>query len=439
MFPPSMSVPATKMMKSLFRGLLAALVLPACLHLHAAELDRVAAVVNDEVITSSELRARISQVQQQLATQGTPLPAAAQLRQQMLDRMVLERIQLQRAKQLGITVDDVALDRAIQRIAEQNNLAVADMPKVIDKEGMTWAQFRDSIRSEITMVRLRERDVEPRVTVSEAEVEAALAAGNQAKAGREYLISHIYLRAPEGATPEQWMALSARADDLMKQIRAGEDFGKLAATYSASQDAMQGGSLDWRPLERIPSVFADQLASMSKGQISRVLRTTAGLHVFKLMDTRDQAEKKVEVEQTHARHILIRTADVSNEAQAQRKLEDIATRIRNGADFQALARVHSSDITSTKGGDLGWLSPGDTVPEFERAMNALKPGEISGVVASPFGWHLIQVIERRKVDVTADQRKMAARQAVRERKVDEAYEDWLRQLRDTAYVEIKPE
>lgn len=425
------------MMKSLFRGLLAVLVLPACLHLHAAELDRVAAVVNDEVITGSELRARISQVQQQLATQGTPLPAAALLRQQVLDRMVLERIQLQRAKQLGLTVDDASLDRAIQRIAEQNNLAVADMPKAIEKEGMTWAQFRDSIRNEIIMVRLRERDVEPRVTVSEAEVDVV--AGNQAQAGREYLISHIYLRAPEGATPEQWMALSARAEELMKQIRAGEDFAKLAATYSASQDAMQGGSLDWRPLERIPSVFADQLGGMSKGQVSRVLRTTAGLHVFKLLDVRNQAEKKVEIEQTHARHILIRTAEVSNEAQARRKLEDLAARIRGGADFQELARVYSSDITSAKGGDLGWLSPGDTVPEFERAMNALKPGEVSGVVASPFGWHLIQVIERRKLDVTADQRKMAARQAVRERKIDEAYEDWLRQLRDTAYVEIKSE
>ncbi|MEN3112791.1 peptidylprolyl isomerase [Uliginosibacterium paludis] len=427
------------MMKSLFRGLMTALVLPACFQLHAAELDRVAAVVNDDVITASELRSRLAQVEHQLAGQGTPLPPASQLRQQVLERMVLERIQLERARQMNVTVDDASLDRAIQRIAEQNRVTLAEMPKLVEKEGMSWAQFRDSIRNEIIMVRLREREIEPRLSVSDAEIEAAMTAGNESPAGREYLISHIFLAARDGATPEQWMALGARADALMKQINAGEDFGKLAASYSSSQDAMQGGSLDWRPIERIPSVFADQLAGMKKGQVSRVLRTTSGLHVFKLVDQRDQAPKKVEIEQTHARHILIRTADVSNEAQARRRLEDLLGRIRNGADFQELARSNSSDITSTKGGDLGWVSPGDTVPEFEGAMNALKPGEVSGVVQTPFGWHLIQVVERRKLDVTADQSKMAARQAVRERKADEAYEDWLRQLRDTAYVEIKPE
>ncbi|MDQ7991004.1 MAG: peptidylprolyl isomerase [Candidatus Dactylopiibacterium sp.] len=426
------------MMKCLIQALLAVVAMSASLHAHGAELDRVAAVVNDEVITASELRVRVTQAEQQLSMQGTPVPAPAQLRSQVLERMVLERIQLQRAKQLAITADDVALDRAIARIAEQNNITVADMPRALERDGLSWDAFRASIRNEMIMARLREREIEPRLTVSEAEVEAMLAAGAQNAAGREYLIQHIYLRASETATPDQWMALSARAEDLQRQIRAGEDFAKLAATYSASQDAMQGGSLDWRPIERIPSVFADRLQGMKKGEVSPVLRTPAGLHIFRLSDLRDQVAQKVEIEQTHARHILIRTADVTAEAQATRRLEDIAARIRNGADFQDLARANSSDITSTKGGDLGWVSPGDTVPEFERAMNALQPGEVSGVVKTPFGWHLIQVIERRKADVTADQRKMAARLAVRERKADEAYEDWLRQLRDTAYVEIKP-
>lgn len=427
------------MKKSLMRGLLAVLVLPASLLLCAAELDRVAAVVNDEVITGSEVRTRITQAEQQLRAQGTPLPVAAQLRQQVLERMVIERIQMQRAKLIGISVDDATLDRAIGRIAEQNRMTAAELPAAVQKEGLDWNQFREGIRSEIVMVRLREREVEPRVTVSDAEVEAALAAEAQNMSGREFLISHIYLRAPENATPEQWSALAARADELMKQIRAGEDFAKLAATYSASQDAMQGGSLDWRPVERIPTIFADRLGGMNKGQVSPVLRSAGGLHVFKLVDLRDKAQQKVEIEQIHTRHILIRKNDVMTEAQATRRLEDIATRVRNGADFGELAKVHSADITAAKGGDLGWVSPGDTVPEFEKAMNALKPGEVSGVVESPFGWHLIQVLERRKTDVTADQRKMAARQAIRERKADESYEDWLRQLRDTAYVEIKPE
>lgn len=427
------------MKKSLIRGLLAVFVLPASLLLCAAELDRVAAVVNDEVITASELRARIAQIEQQLRTQGTPLPVASQLRQQVLERMVIERVQLQRAKLMGITVDDETLDRAIGRIAEQNHLTMAQLPAAVEKEGLDWKQFREGIRNEIVMVRLREREVDPRVTISDAEVEAMLAAEAQDVSGREFLISHIYLRAPENATPEQWSALGARADELMKQIRAGEDFGKLAATYSASQDAMQGGSLDWRPVERIPTIFADRLAGMSKGQVSPVLRSSGGLHVFKLVDVRDKSQQRVEIEQTHARHILIRKNDVVTEAQAVRRLEDIANRVHNGADFGELAKVHSADISAAKGGDLGWVSPGDTVPEFEKAMNSLKLGEISGVVETPFGWHLIQVLERRKSDVTADQRKMAARQAIRERKSDEAYEDWLRQLRDTAYVEIKPE
>lgn len=425
------------MMKCLIRGLLAVLLLPVCVH--AAELDRVVAVVNDEVITASELRQRIGQIERQLAGQGTPKPAASLLRQQVLERIVLERIQLQQAKQRGVTVDEASLDRALQRIAEQNKISVAELGQAVEKEGLSWRQFRDNIRTEIMLARLREREVDAFVNVSDAEVDAVMRASAQEPKAQEYQLAHILLWAPEGASPEQWMALSKRADDVMRQIRAGEDFQKLAATYSGAQDAMQGGLIDWRGAEALPPLFAEQLEGMSKGSVSKVLRSAAGLHIFKLLDVRAREEKKVEVEQTRARHILIRTADVNGEAQAARRLEELAQRIRNGVDFAEMARVHSSDITSAKGGDLGWLSPGDTVPEFERAMNALKPGELSGVVASPFGWHLIQVQERKKVDVTEDQRKLAARQAVRERKIGVAYEEWLRQLRDTTYVEIKPE
>ncbi|GAB2890619.1 peptidylprolyl isomerase [Uliginosibacterium flavum] len=430
-------MPVAIMMKSLTRGLLAFLLLSAVAH--AAELDRVVAVVNDEVITASELRSRIAQAERQLATQGTQAPAASLLRRQVLDRMVLDRVQLQTAKLRGVTVDDVALDRAIGRIAEQNKLPVADLPKAVATEGYTWEQFRSNIRNEIMMSRLREREVDARITVSQGEVDALLAAGATAPKAREYLLSHILLRAPEGATPEQLNALNLRADDVQRLIRQGDDFAKLAATYSASQDALQGGSLDWRPLERVPSIFAEGLPGMRKGEVSKTLRSAAGLHIFKLIDMRDAVESKVEIEQTHARHILVRTSAASDATKERRRLDDIAARIRGGVDFAEMARVHSSDITAAKGGELGWLSPGDTVPEFERAMNALKPGEISAAVETPFGWHLIQVLERKKVDVTADRRKMEARQALRERKMDEAYEDWLRQMRDSAWVEIKPE
>jgi peptidyl-prolyl cis-trans isomerase SurA len=425
------------MMKCLIRGLLAFVALPVCVH--AAELDRVAAIVNDEVVTSSELMVKIRQAERQLANQATAKPAPSQLRQQVLERVILERLQLQLAKQRGVSVDDATLDRAIQRIAEQNKLTMTELPGVVEKEGFTWPQFRSSIRNDITIARLREREVDGQVVVGDAEVEAVLRAADAEAKPQEYKLAHILLSAPEAASPEQWMALSKKADEVMRQVRAGEDFRKLAATYSGAQDAMQGGLIDWRPYEGIPPLFAQELAGMKKGNVSKVLRSTVGLHIFTLLDVRERVEAPVEAEQTHARHILIRTSDVNGEAQAQRRLEELADRIRNGVDFAEMAKVHSSDITSAKGGDLGWVSQGDTVPEFERAMNALKPGEVSGVVATPYGWHLIQVLERKKVDVTAGQRKLAARQAVRERKIATAYEEWLRQVRDTAYVEIKSE
>lgn len=425
------------MMKRLIRGLLAFSLLPGCLY--AVELDRVVAVVNSEVITASELRGRQVLAERQLASEGTARPSAAQLRQQLLERIVLERIQSQQAKLRGVTVDEGTVDRALQRIAEQNKISVAELPKAVVKEGYTWTQFREYIRNDIVISRLREREVDALVVVSDAEVEAALRAADMEPTALEYQISHILLRAPESATPEQWMALGRRAEEVMRQVRAGEDFRKLAVTHSAAQDAMHGGLIDWRTYEGLPPLYAEQLSGMKKGEVSKVLRSTAGLHIVKLLDQRPREEKKLEVEQTRARHILIRSTDVNGEAQALRRLEELAQRIRNGVDFAEMAKVHSSDITSAKGGDLGWLSAGETVPEFERAMDALKPGELSGVVATPFGWHLIQVQERKKVDVTADQRKLNARQAVRERKIGIAYEEWLRQLRDTNYVEIKPE
>lgn len=425
------------LIKKFSMALLALLAVPVIAH--AAELDRVVAIVNDEVITASELAVQMTQAHKQLASHGTPAPAESQLRQQVLERMVMDRVQLQAAKTRGIKVEDEVLERAIQRIAEQNKMTADELPKAVAEEGYTWPQFRANIRNQIIMSRLREREVDANITVSDGEVDALLASGALDSKGTEYLVSHIFLRAPEGASPEQLNALQLRADEIRRQIRQGEDFAKLAATYSAAQDAMQGGSLDWRPLNRLPTIFAQLIPGMRKGEVSDILRSPAGLHIFKLVDARDAAEAKFQVTQTHARHILIRKTDGVDEAKAKRRLEDLITRVRNGADFAELAKTNSADISAAKGGDLGWLSPGDTVPEFERAMDALKPGEVSSVVQTQFGWHIIQVLERKTVDATADHRKMEARQALRDRKSEAAYEDWLRQLRDSAWVEIKPE
>lgn len=407
--------------------------------MHAATLDRIVAVTNDEVITYSELMSRTDRFLQQLRQQGTPLPARGQAERQTLDRLVLERLQLQRARAAGIRVDEVMLERALQRIAEQNNLTLARFRELIEKqEGVKWANFREDIRNEIMISRLREREVDSRIQVSDAEVDAALASPEAQASNKEYLVSHIFLRAPEGATPEAWTRLNGRANEVMRLIRQGDDFAKLAAAFSDANDAMQGGALDWKPLQGLPNIFADEVVKLKAGEVSGVVRSPAGLHIIKLVDVHDGKQaREQKVQQTHARHILLRAGDVLNDADAKRRLNDLRQRILAGAKFEDIARTNSSDTTAARGGDLGWLSPGDTVPDFERAMNALKDGEISEPIQSPFGWHIIQVLERRNVDVSGERRRLEARQALRERKGDEAYEAWLRQLRDESFVELR--
>ena len=417
-----------------------ALVLLTSLPLQAQLVDRVVAVVNKDVITQTELNARTQVAIHQLKRQSTELPPQAQLRNQVLERLIMEHIQSQIADTVGIRIDELMLDRAITRIAESNKLTMADFRKAIAEEGLSWEEFRETIRTEMTLSQLREREINSRIVVTDAEIEEALQQKVSAEqASSEYLIAHILLRAPEGASPEQWKAVNKRAEDLMQRIMHGEDFGKLAASFSDAQDAMNGGVIDWRQLRRLPELFAQRIPSMKKGDISPALRSPVGLHVFKILDVRQVEQKRTEVEQTQARHILLRPSEALSEETIKRRLNDLRDRIKNGADFAALAKSNSADLSAAKGGDLGWLNPGDTVPDFERAMNALKPGEVSEVIESPFGWHLIQVIARRKADVTDDLNKTEVYKAIKERKADEAYEDWLRQQRDMAYVEIRPE
>ncbi|MEC5385645.1 peptidylprolyl isomerase [Uliginosibacterium sp. H3] len=405
----------------------------------AATLDRIVAVTNDEVITLSELTARTDRFMQQLRQQGTALPPRTQAERQVLDRMILERLQLQRARSSGLRVDEMTLERALQRIAEQNNMPLSRFRELVEKnEGVQWTTFREDIRNEILISRLREREVDSRVQVSDAEVDAALAAPESQAGNKEYLVSHIFLRAPEGATPDAWTRLTARANEVVRLVRQGDDFAKLAAAFSDAKDAMQGGNLEWRPLQGLPTIFSSEIVKMTPGQVSTVLRSPAGLHIFKLNDVHDGKQtRELKVEQVHARHILLRASDVLNDADAKRRLNDLRQRILNGVKFEDMARTNSSDATAVRGGDLGWLSPGDTVPDFERTMSQLKDGEISEPVQTPYGWHLIQVLERRSVDVSGERRRLEARQALRERKSEEANEVWLRQLRDEAFVEMR--
>lgn len=403
------------------------------------EADRIVAVVNNEVITFYELRTRLAQVERQLAQQKTPLPPRDILERQMLDRMITDRVQLQLANEAGIRVDDAQLDKALERIAEGNRLGLSQFRAAIERDGIAWDKFREEVRREILVVRVREREVDNRVTVSEGEVDNYLSSPEHAAGAEEFLIHHILVRIPEQASPEQINKLRAKADQALGQLKAGKPFAQVAASFSDAPDALNGGSLGWRSTDRMPALFAENVAKLRPGEATPVLRSAGGFHIVRLEQRRGGSAAGKPVLQTRARHILIKVTEIVPDGEAKRKLDVLKDRLDHGGDFAELAKSQSNDLSAAKGGDLGWLYPGDTVPEFEKAMDGLKPGEISAPVRSPFGWHLIQVLERRNQDASAERQRLVARQALRERKVEESYQDWVRQLRDRAYVEYRLE
>jgi len=402
------------------------------------EADRIVAVVSDEVITSYDLRARLDEAVKQLKKQGTPLPPQDILERQLLERMIIDRIQLQFARETGLKVDDAQLDQAIGRIAAGNKMTQQQFRLALEKDGVNYARFREEIRDEMTTVRLREREVDGKIVISDGEVDLYLAGQAGAGGGEEIQIAHILLRAPESASPEQLQKLRLRGEQAVKRAKAGENFAQLTAAFSDAPDALQGGNLGWRPLERLPQIYAEAAVRMKQGEVSDLLRSSAGFHIIKLVGKRG-GSAPASIQQTRARHILIKVNEVVSEPEARRKIENVRERLVNGGDFAELARLYSQDGSAAKGGDLGWISPGDTVPEFEAAMDALKDKEFSAVVQSPFGMHLIQVLERRQRDVSEERKRAVARQTLRERKLDDAYQDWLRQIRDRAYVEVRLE
>lgn len=398
-------------------------------------LDRIVAVVNDEVITQIEIEQQKKEIIAQLSRQGTPLPPADVLEKQVLERAISDRAQLQFAKESGIRADDAQVERAIARIAEDNKLSMSDFRKALEKDGVPFAKFREEIRNEIILTRLREREVENRVVVTDGEIDNFLAT---AKSGREddYQLAHILVLVPEQASPEQIQLRKARAEEALRNLRSGADFAQTAATFSDANDALQGGALGWRAASRLPSLFADAVKQLKPGQVSGILKSANGFHIVKLLEQRGKDSPLV-IEQTRTRHLLIRVNEIVSEAEAKTKIDRLKDRLNRGGDFAELAKLNSEDPSASRSGDLGWLSPGDTVPEFERAMNNLAANQISEPIRSPFGWHLIQVLERRKQDVTAERTREQARAAIRARKADEAYQDWLRQLRDRSYVEYR--
>ncbi len=399
-------------------------------------IDRIEVVVNDDVITHNELEKRVASVIKMLQRQKTALPERNVLERQVLERMIMEMLQAQYAKESGLRIDDTQLDKTILRIAQQNKFStVGAFRAKLEADGTDFSEFREEIRNEIISVRLREREVDSKLVISENDVDNYLS--NQARQegkGEELQLAHILVVVPEQASADKIQSYRNRAEQALAKLRGGAPFAQVAAGYSDAQDALKGGELGWRPADRLPPLFAEPLQKMKPGEVSDVLRSPSGFHIVKLLDRRSK-DTPVVITQTHARHILIKTSELVSESEAKQRLQEIKQRIDKGADFAEQARLHSEDGSAPQGGDLGWLSPGETVPEFENAMDALKVGQVSGLVQSGFGWHLIQVLERRNTDVSTEQKRQRARTALRTFQSDEAFQDGLRQLRDRAFVE----
>lgn len=426
------------------RMLLPSVLLAAAAAAHAQgalQVDRIVAIVNKEVITASELLDAVVAAERQLRRRGTPPPERAVLERQMLERLILDKAQTQLARDSGIRVDELQLDRAVQRIAQSNNLSLADFRAALERDGLPFDLFRQDVREQIVLTRLREREVDDKIQVSDSEIDLFLEAMKSAPAERaEYNLAHILVRVPEQASPERVEAARSRAEKALAEARAGADFAKLAAGYSDAPEALQGGALGWRAHDRLPELFAEALEKMNRDDLTPVLRSPAGFHVLKLLERRSAGISDAPVAQTRLRHILIRPSETVSETEARRRLADLRSRIVSGeADFAEMARANSDDATAARGGELDWVYPGDTAPDFERAYQDLKIGEISEPVRTPFGYHLLQVLERRSADMSPERKRLQARQVLRERKADEAYHEWLRQLRDQTYVELRME
>jgi peptidyl-prolyl cis-trans isomerase SurA len=420
-----------------------ALALLAAAPLGAAQaavlVDRIVAVVNKDVITATELAERTAFAERELRRRRIAAPEPAVLERQVLERLVLDKAQLQLAADTGLRVDELQLDRAVQRVAENNKMTLAEFRGTLERDGIAFERFRAELRQQMLVQRLREREVDGRVQVGESEIDLYLEEHKASAAlALEYDVAHILVRVPEQAGPERIEESRARAARARLQAQSGTDFAQLAAGVSEAGDALQGGALGWRAPGRLPELFAEALAKMQPGEVSELLRSPAGFHLLKLLGRRGTGAA-APVTQTRARHILVKTSEVVSEEDARQRLARLRERIAGGADFGELARLNSEDASAARGGDLGWIHPGDTVPEFERAMNALAPGELSPPVRTPFGFHLLQVQERRAADLSTERQRQQARQALHERKAEDAYQEWLRQLRDKTYVELRLE
>ncbi|MCB1948058.1 peptidylprolyl isomerase [Nitrosomonas sp.] len=401
-------------------------------------LDRIAAIVNEDVITQKELDNAVTTATRNLRQQGIEPPDQDSMHSQVLETLVIKSIQLQHAREIGMSVSDSELDETIRRIAEENKLSLQEFYAVLEQDGISFNKFRHEIRDEIILARLKERQINSQVNVTEGEIDNFLRTQEASAVGNEeFLLAHILITVTEHMDSTQIHERSMRAEQALKKLQQGADFAHVAAEFSDAPDAMSGGVLDWRPITQMGPTFAQLLSPLEIGEITPVVQSPNGFHIFKLVDRREQENNAVVINQIHARHILIKVNELTSDRDAREEILQLKERIEQGANFAELAKLHSEDGSASSGGDLGWLSPGNTVPPFEKAMNQLLPGQISDPVKTQFGWHLIQVIERREQDVSDEHQRENARLAIRNRKAEVVVQEMLRQLRDQAYVEYR--
>jgi peptidyl-prolyl cis-trans isomerase SurA len=401
-------------------------------------LDRVVAIVNDGVVLNSDLDAQIGAVSERLRQQKLELPPQNVLRQQVLERLVLQEIQIQRANRAGVKVTDETLNAALQDVAKRNGLTLSQLPDALAQQGVDYASYRDDIRKEITLNLLRQRDVLQHISITPREIDQFLEKQTKTPSERnEYNVSHILIAVGQEASPAQLDAAAKRATDVHERARSGEDFAKLAVAYSNSQTALDGGALGWRKGGELPTFLTDVIAKLKPGEVSEPLRTPTGYHIIRLNEVRGAAQNAVE-DQIHVRHILMKTNELADDATVRSKLLALRERILKGEDFAGVAQTSSQDPGSAaEGGDLGWGGPGTFAPEFEQVVGTLKDNEISEPFHTPFGWHIAQMLGHRRIDNTNELKRRQAMEAIRASKADEETELWLRRMRDEAYVDYK--
>ena len=400
-------------------------------------LDRIVAVVDDGVVLKSELEQQVETISARLRQQGTRMPPEPVLREQILESLVVQQVQLQRAERIGVQISDEQLNMALQRLAERNNINFAELPETLAADGISYASFREQLRREMTLEALRQRDVMARIAVSESEIDRWLEQYQANLGGQiDYDISQILVALPADPSQAQIDATKARAEDIYARLQAGADFAELAVAESAGQQALTGGRLGWRRGSQLPEQFAGVIQALGEGESSEPVRSSSGFHIFRVNATRGGDDKTVEL-QTNARHILMSPNEVIDDATVRARLEAIRARVQEGESFADIARLESEDPGSAaRGGDLGWNPPGTFVDEFEAVLNSMEPGDLSEPFRSPFGWHIILLEDRQERDTTVENRRRQAIQAIRSSKLEQETELWLRKLRDEAWVQI---